>query len=202
MSPERSLRTRKKQRTWDAIASGAMRLFNEKGFAATTLEQIAEAADVHKQTVLRYFKSKEDIALAYQTRRLEAFEVGLLDPQRRESVMEYWRNHVQRSAQSLIARGGVETHKFIDTDPRLLAHAVAIERQYQTLISEALSREAGVDPSLDVYSIALSALLVGGNYQIARNISRQAAPVNVEQAVLAVVDFAIRNFPPRESVAL
>jgi AcrR family transcriptional regulator len=200
MPAERSLRMRKKQRTWDAIASGGMKLFNEKGFAATTLEQIAEAADVHKQTVLRYFKSKEDIALAYQTRRFEAFKAGLLDPQRRESVIEYWRDHVRRSAEGLIARGGIETHKFIDTDPRLLAHAVSIERQYQALISEALSREAGVDPSLDVYSIVLSALLVGGNSQIARNVRQQAEPVDLEQAVLAVVDFAIDHFPPRDSV--
>jgi AcrR family transcriptional regulator len=198
MTSEQSLRTRKKLRTWDAIATEGAKLFNQQGFAATTLEQIAELADVHKQTVLRYFKSKEDIALAYQTRRLEEFKTGLLNPQRRESVVEYWRDHVRRSAQNLTARGGVETYQFIDSDPRLLAHSIAIEHQYQELISEALSREAGVDPGLDVYSIALSGLLVGGNYRIARNVRSRPKPANLERAVLSVVDFAIDNFPPRD----
>jgi AcrR family transcriptional regulator len=198
--PERSLRTRKKERSWDAIATGGNRLFNEKGFAATTLEQIAEAADVHKQTVLRYFKTKEDIALAYHWRRFHAFRDGLLDPHRRESVVEYWRNHVRLSAQGLIARGGLAAYRFIESDPRLLAYSVSIEHQYQELISAALSREAGVDPTLDVYSITLSGLLVGGTFLIGRNVSKHAGPIDLEQVVLSVIDFAINYFPPRERV--
>lgn len=71
--PERSLRTRKKQPSWDAIATGGNRLFNEQGFAATTLEQIAEMADVHQQTALRDFKAREGIALAWHQRQFDKF---------------------------------------------------------------------------------------------------------------------------------
>ena len=38
-----------------------MRLFAEQGFAATTIDQIAEAADVSRATVFSYFPTKEDI---------------------------------------------------------------------------------------------------------------------------------------------
>ena len=195
---EPSLRVRKKLRTWDAIAASGARLFARQGFAATTLDQIAELACVHKQTVLRYFKSKQDIALAYQTRALESFRRGLVDPGRGDSVIDYWRAHVRRSARGLVAMGGAAAlQPIIDSDPRLLAHAAAIEHQYQDLIAEALSREAGVDPAADVHAIALSGLLVGGNYAMARRVRERGAPADLERAVLAVVDFAVRTFPPR-----
>src|SRR5688572_33179378 len=55
------LRERKKKATRDAIHHGAMRLFAEHGYAHTTIEQIAEAADVSRATVFTYFPTKEDI---------------------------------------------------------------------------------------------------------------------------------------------
>ncbi|WP_024802330.1 TetR/AcrR family transcriptional regulator [Nocardia sp. BMG51109] len=58
------LRERKKQQTRRRIIEVALRLCDENGFEATTVEQIAEAADVSPRTVSRYFELKEDIVLA------------------------------------------------------------------------------------------------------------------------------------------
>jgi AcrR family transcriptional regulator len=58
------LRERKKARTRAAIREHAMRLFDEQGYAATTVDQIAEAADVSQSTFFRYFPTKEDVVLA------------------------------------------------------------------------------------------------------------------------------------------
>ena len=55
------LRERKKQRTWHHLQSAAMQLFEEKGFEATTIDEIAAAADVSARTVFRYFPTKQDI---------------------------------------------------------------------------------------------------------------------------------------------
>ena len=55
------LRERKKQATRLAIRDAAMALFEEHGFAHTTFDRIAEAADVSRATVFSYFPTKEEI---------------------------------------------------------------------------------------------------------------------------------------------
>jgi AcrR family transcriptional regulator len=198
MTVKPPLRARKKTRTWDAITSAAWSLFIRNGFAATTLDQIAEAADVHKQTVLRYFRSKEEIALADQLRRLEEFETGLLDPARTGSVMAYWRDHIARSARRVRENGGVfRAFRVIQSDPRLFARFMALDERYQALLAKAFSAEAGVDPEKDLHSIALSAMLVAANAAVAREVLGKRQIGDIEAACQAVVDFATARFPAR-----
>ncbi|MDR3081742.1 MAG: TetR family transcriptional regulator [Streptomyces sp.] len=61
--PRPGLRERKKIKTRTAIRKATYRLVQEQGYDATTIEQIADAAEVSPSTVFRYFPTKEDIVV-------------------------------------------------------------------------------------------------------------------------------------------
>jgi AcrR family transcriptional regulator len=73
-----SLRERKKQRTRRELADAALRLFDEQGYDATTLDELVESVEVSKRTFFRYFDSKEGVALAAEAELWDAF-VDTLD---------------------------------------------------------------------------------------------------------------------------
>jgi AcrR family transcriptional regulator len=90
----KGLRERKKAQTRAAIQRHALHLFQRDGYGATTMEQIAAAADVSPSTLYRYFPTKEDLVLqddydpmivaAFRAQPpempvLEAFQAALLD---------------------------------------------------------------------------------------------------------------------------
>lgn len=62
--PTLGLRERKKAKTRAAIQQHALDLFRAQGYASTTIEQIADAAEVSQSTFFRYFPTKEDVVLS------------------------------------------------------------------------------------------------------------------------------------------
>jgi AcrR family transcriptional regulator len=57
-------RERKKSETREALRASAHRLFAEKGFAQTTIDDITAAADVSRRTFFRYYSSKDELLRA------------------------------------------------------------------------------------------------------------------------------------------
>lgn len=86
MSPDPlpSLRERKKAATKERIYFEALDLFRRKGFAATTVEEIAEAAEISKGTFFNYFPTKEAVLHHLGERQslatADALQAVLLDP--------------------------------------------------------------------------------------------------------------------------
>lgn len=188
------LRVRKAAKTRATIIASAYSLFGKQGFDSTTLEQIADLSDVHKQTVLRYFNTKEDIALAARIELTKNFEVELESPDRDQTAMEYWRRFCIEAAKTIAADRGsyYGSQEFIDSDPRLAARALAVESRFEAALARAFAREAGNEPENDIFATMLATFVVSASRNVAAVALAQSntTPVELTRAVLAVVDFA------------
>jgi AcrR family transcriptional regulator len=194
MEQRASLRVRKTARTRAAIVSSAQKLFDEQGYEATTLEQIAEMADVHKQTVLRYFRNKEEIALAFRIQAIEEFELGLVAPTRKVDPLTYWRHFALASAKAVARRGDLfKYNEFLRSDPRLFAQSLALEQRYEDALAKAFAADAGVDPNTDLFSMMIASFLVGGCRNVARQLARGGSVRGLERAVTRVIDYVEAN---------
>lgn len=59
-------RETKRRQTRERIEEAAMSLFLERGFDNTTIEEIAERAEVSKRSFFDYFPTKEEVVFAWQ----------------------------------------------------------------------------------------------------------------------------------------
>lgn len=73
-----SLRQKHVDRTRQAIAEAARALFRERGFHATTIDDIAERADVAPRTFFRYFPTKESVLFAHSDDKLKSIRQRVL----------------------------------------------------------------------------------------------------------------------------
>ena len=81
------LRERKKLHTRRALAEAALRLFSEKGFDATTLDELAEEAEISKSTFFRFFPAKEAAAIEAEHEVWTAYLGTLADQDLRGPIL-------------------------------------------------------------------------------------------------------------------
>lgn len=180
------LRERKKKATRDAIHHGAMRLFAEHGFAGTTIDRIAEAADVSRATVFTYFPTKEDIVFGEAPQAIDALEAALREAPSTVAVMRGW----LRGLSGWIEPELLLQRRLAAEVPAVGACRLRILAGVERVVAEALERVLG-DPlaaRLAASSI-IAALRVVEDTAAARMEDGGRAPAQDE--VDAVLDAAI-----------
>jgi AcrR family transcriptional regulator len=145
-SPD-GLRERKKARTRASIREHALRLFREEGYQRTTVEKIAEAAEVSPSTFFRYFPTKEDVVLQddMDVRMIEALEqqppslgpVAAVRAAARQMFTSY------TAADLDVLR---ETTALTMTVPEIRARALDEFARTIRAVAEALAKRAGRPP--------------------------------------------------------
>jgi AcrR family transcriptional regulator len=200
-APRPGLRIRKAERARQHAAQVARRLIHERGYDKTSLEDIAEAAETSVSTLLRYFGSKERLALAAQVGAFERFR-DIVTADGPTTTLERWRTFVATWAAEREPSSEWEAdHDLIATVPavhRLNSH---LQRSYQDLLAVSFAREAGVDPDHDLYGRLLAALLVAGNEAVFHRWLATARSRSLIETCLDVVDFAESRLGDRDALA-
>ncbi|WP_300379202.1 TetR/AcrR family transcriptional regulator [Henriciella sp.] len=113
MTTKYPLRTKRKAETRKKIVGAAQEIFYRKGYDDTTLEEIAEAAGVHVQTLYRHFANKQELASSGDTSWLERFRESINDRDRSGNTFEFWRNWLRFSLGRLTSDGGEPYRRYI-----------------------------------------------------------------------------------------
>src|SRR6201981_287250 len=85
-------RQRRSAEIRERLFHAALKLFAEKGFAETTVEDITNAADVGKGTFFNYFPSKDHILIAFSDMQIAKLQDAVNEArQTRESMTTFLR---------------------------------------------------------------------------------------------------------------
>jgi AcrR family transcriptional regulator len=155
--PTAGRRERKKQRTREALIDAAFRLFQQKGFEATTVEEIADEVDVSSRTFFRYFASKEDVVLTFQEEQFTTMLEALAARPASESVMTALRNaavSVLRACED--GEYGFDPERFgclqemMENSPAVFGRSLEHGQKKQAEITRVVAERMGVDPATDL----------------------------------------------------
>lgn len=139
------LRERKKLATRLAIHEAGMRLFAERGFARTTVDDIAEVAGVSRATVFTYYPTKEEIAFGEAASAVEGLAARLREGDDSTiAAVRAWLTELT----GWLEPGLLVQRKLAREAPTVAARRLQIFRDIEDVIAEALERELGPEQQL------------------------------------------------------
>ena len=146
--PRMGLRERKKEDARRQIIHKANRLFRKHGYENVTLEQIAAACVLSVRTILRYFATKEALALAVEHDLLETFRSKLAT--RETDAVTCWREFQAQTVHLMETPESRERMIAIFSSPQMLAEFLRISQSYQDILADAIAEESGDVPALEI----------------------------------------------------
>ncbi|GGW36497.1 TetR family transcriptional regulator [Streptomyces caelestis] len=193
--PPLGLRERKKIKTRQAIRAATYALIEEQGYDATTIEQIADRAEVSPSTVFRYFPTKEDIVVTDEWGPVMPAEL------RARPEDESWADvlrHVMRTALDLSLAEEPEVTRL---RARLGAEVPAVRARMREsmaatgrLLREALAERSGLDPgSLELRVFAMS--VMGGLMEVSHYWAETGHRDDVRELVDRALDVLEHGLP-------
>ncbi len=139
------LRERKKRERRRCIEDAAIELFERTGFDATTIEDIAVAADIAPRTFFYYFPTKEDVVLADYAARLDR----ILDELGQQPHTEKPWNALRASF--VIVAADYEAHRddlirrftIMAANPSVYARSLQLQAGWEDALAQVLDHRAG-----------------------------------------------------------
>jgi AcrR family transcriptional regulator len=141
------LRARKQERQRAEIVAVGMRLFTERGFDATTVDEIADAAEVSRRTLFRYFGTKGDVVMDWARGTTDTLCSALRARPGDESPLESLRAAFQALNHSFDGevRAVHAQAVMVERTPSLRSHSMLKHAQWEDALAAVLAER---DPAL------------------------------------------------------
>lgn len=159
------LRERKRQQTRERLTRAAMALFLERGFEATTLDDIAAAADISRRSFFHYFASKEDVVFAWHEETTAALIAAVEARPAKESMLTAAENAISAMVRQLEPGEAIAMARLKRDNPALQARDQVKYEKLERALAVALEKRAGKPEKLQarlVAMIATGAMRIGG----------------------------------------
>lgn len=176
------------------IYRAAAEIMCEKGYEATSMNDIAEAAGLTKAGIYHYIRGKEDLLFEIMNYAMDAVDHGVVAPAREiEDAEQRLRVIVERHARSVLEGVGALTIVLEETGALTPAHRRAItarKRAYFEFIRSTLRCLAAegkllpVDPTVATFSLLGMILWISRWY-------RRDGPIGAEQALRDYVEIGM-----------
>jgi AcrR family transcriptional regulator len=181
---------RRHEQTRAAIADAAIGLFTRQGFAATTMEQVADAAGVSRRTAYRHFPSKDDLVFEQPRRWLVHFDEVLDEPVPDESPREQCRRGLLAVAQLIEANAAsiIPAFNVMLATPSLRGYNGRTEDAWFERYVELLGTGADITPARAVEVATVAGSLVGTTKALVGVWAATHPAADMEQLTRAALD--------------
>ena len=141
-----SRRERKKEQIRRSLLEAANRMFRERGFEATTIEQLCEEVDISRRTFFRYFPDKGALLFPNRGERLDRFLTFLEAAPKGESPYDTLRRAARLFAREYHANRDdiIAQQRVIQTSADLQAREREIDRDWELAMAATFVERAGV----------------------------------------------------------
>lgn len=180
------------------ILSAAVRLFAQKGYERTTLDEIASAAEFGKGTIYNYFNSKEDIFLAIMEEITENYfnqlkvnydsTTSLKELVRKMSlaIFNFYAKNTEEFVLMHRIRNLTISFNPVEKSEKLKANFDNIKDLYTKRISSAIESKEIKRISIDSLQLLMQSMFFGYLHQL--HVCKKLTEVDIETEVSFIVD--------------
>lgn len=199
--PSAEEREKERRMKREALLLAAVQMFNERGFPATSLDDVAASLNVTKPVIYRYLGSKDQVLLECLRRGLEQLQdavesARLIDGRGRDRLKLFLRRYAEVSSHGF----GMCVHRTSDHElseesrKQFRAMKREIDRAMRRLIEEGVA-----DGSIHAPDVRLTAFTLAGALNWIARWYDPAGPASAAEIADAMVETLISGLAPRNA---
>jgi AcrR family transcriptional regulator len=186
------MRTSRRKKTRAAIIEAADKLFREYGYKNTTMNSIADAAEVHVTTVFNHFPSKTDLVSKIAGGAVLGLKRAIAEHIGKTPFFTFMRDITKYgseiSSQKKLDAIQSDVGVFLGESPDVMATWVLAEAKKAKMLAAYIAEDYGIDMDKDLRPLLVANMIVTGMVQAFQHWLENGGKTDLTADALAVID--------------